>query len=245
MKSLKRWAIWTLVILFIIGIVCMVSLNILAGVILIWLAILAFVILELLVGTMFVEKDTWIVIEDHIAPGRDAYRWLQTQDPTFDNASEWGSRQLIPQWDPPHPRGPSPPGNLPHPYAATLIDLRTGVLTRAAVTSRPNDMVLLAVHGGGVTCMLLDRDEKAVKATVAVKVGMANLPPFVLAQAEDSGTVYVGGGPFREQPGSPGTFSTLQTSYTNSGASATDSYDAEKFGGGFGSPTAPSLRRNA
>jgi hypothetical protein len=41
--------------------------------------------------------------------------------------------------------------------------------------------------------MLLDRNDKFEgKATTSVKVGMANLPPFVLAQAEKSGTVYIG-----------------------------------------------------
>ncbi|KXN80749.1 hypothetical protein AN958_08053 [Leucoagaricus sp. SymC.cos] len=156
MKSLKRWMIWGYFIFFITGLVCMVG-SILGGFIVIWVATLAYVILELLVGTMFVEKDTWFVLEDHTVSGHEPYRWLQSQDPAFDNASEWGARQLIPQWDSPEPKG-----------SAT-------------------------VHGSGITCMLLDRDEKKVKLTIAAKVGMANLPPFVLAQAEDSGTVYVGG----------------------------------------------------
>ncbi|EKM78451.1 hypothetical protein AGABI1DRAFT_114728, partial [Agaricus bisporus var. burnettii JB137-S8] len=118
---------------------------------------------------MFVTKDVWVVIEDHTTLGRDAHRWLQSQDPTFDKAVEWGARQLIPEWDTPH-ASPSPPGTPPRPYAITLIDLRTGVLTKAAVTKRPNSLVALAVHGSGITCMLLDRDENEVKVTTAVKV---------------------------------------------------------------------------
>lgn len=237
MKSLKRWALWSYFFSVIIGFLCMWG-SILAGIALIWLASEAYVILELLVGTMFVEKDTWVVMEDHITGGYDPYRWLQSQDPTFDDASEWGPRQLIPQWD----RAqlcPSPPGSLPHPYAATLIDLQTGVLTRVAVTSRPNNMVILAVHGSGITCMLLDRDDKKVASTVAVKVGMANLPPFILAQAEESGTIYVGGGIFREPSPPRGVLHKPPTSntYTHTHTPAsTGSHDIEKHGGSSSSP---------
>lgn len=138
------------------------------------------------------KQDLWFVAEDHKIPGGNAHRWLRSQDPTFDRPdAEWGPRQLIPQWEPwslKHNNAPM------QPYAATLIDLRTGVWTKAAVTSRPNDMVVLAVHGSGITCMLLDREEREIRSTIAIKVGMVNLPPFVLAQSEDSGTVYVGGG---------------------------------------------------
>ncbi|EKM76704.1 hypothetical protein AGABI1DRAFT_130998 [Agaricus bisporus var. burnettii JB137-S8] len=163
-----------------------------SGLFLLYLATIAYSILVLLVGTMFVKKDVWFVIEDHTTVGGDARCWLQSQDATFRKAVEWGARQLVPQWDTPH-ASPSPPGTPPHPYAVTLVDLRTGVLVKAAVTKRPNGMVALAIHGSGITWMLLDRDDKKVKVTPAVKVGMVNLPPFVLAQAEESGTVYVSG----------------------------------------------------
>ncbi|KXN84021.1 hypothetical protein AN958_00580 [Leucoagaricus sp. SymC.cos] len=225
MKSLKRWMIWGYFIFFIIGVACMGG-SILGGFIVIWVATLAYVILELLVGTMFVEKDTWFVLEDHTVSGHEPYRWLQSQDPTFDNASEWGARQLIPQWDSPEPKGSAISPVSRRPYAVTLIDLRTGVFTKAAVTTRPNDMVVLAVHGSGITCMLLDRDEKKVKLTIAAKVGMANLPPFVLAQAEDSGTVYVGGNATYT---SPPPFSIPSYSYPPP-LSSMESGDPEKSG---------------
>lgn len=48
--------------------------------------------------------------------------------------------------------------------------------------------------------MLLQREEKALEATVSVEVGMVNVPPFVLSQADYSSTVYVGGGAFCEKP---------------------------------------------
>ncbi|KAF7762512.1 hypothetical protein Agabi119p4_9105 [Agaricus bisporus var. burnettii] len=197
MRSLKRCAIGMCIVLIISFLIVAIKANVVAGLILLYLTTIAYSILVLLVGTIFVKKDDWIAIEDHTTIGRDAYRWLQSQDPTFDKEVEWGARQLIPQWDVPH-AGPSPPGVPPRPYTVTLIDLRTGVLTKAAVTKRPNSMIALAIHGSGITCMLLDRNEKEVKVATAAKVGMANLPPFVLAQAEASATVYVGS--HRERP---------------------------------------------
>jgi len=51
-------------------------------------------------------------------------------------------------------------------------------------------MVVLAVHGTGVTCMLLNRPDGAEK--VAEKVGMVNLPPYILAQTEKCGSLRIG-----------------------------------------------------
>ncbi|XP_006455277.1 hypothetical protein AGABI2DRAFT_138510 [Agaricus bisporus var. bisporus H97] len=209
MRSLKRWSLGIYFVLLIIFIAVTAGGYPMVGGPLLYVVTLTFTVFELLVGTVFVEKDLWVVIEDHTTAGRDVYRWLRSQDPTYDEAVEWGARQLIPEWDVPH-ASPSPPGVPPRPYAATLIDLRTGVLTKAAVTKRPNGMVALAVHGSGITCMLLDRNENEVKSTTAVKVGMANLPPFVLAQAEEAGTVYVSSR--AEAPGrEDGLFSELVT----------------------------------
>jgi hypothetical protein len=192
LRNLKRWAIGIYTLLLGIFIAVAVASSVPAGLVLLYFTTMAFTIFQLLAGTIFVEKDVWVVIEDQTTMGWDAQRWLQSQDPTFDKAVEWGNRQLIPRWDNPH-TGPSPSGTSLRPYAVTLIDLRTGVFTKAVVTKRPNSMVALAVHGSGITCILLDRDEKIkAKVTTAVKVGMANLPPFVLAQAQKSGTVYIG-----------------------------------------------------
>ncbi|KAF9444537.1 hypothetical protein P691DRAFT_796425 [Macrolepiota fuliginosa MF-IS2] len=172
------------------------------GLLIFWVASILYVILQLLVGTIYVRKDTWVVIEDYRAPGHDAYRLLQSRDPSFTRAVEWGERQVAPKWDVPYsmePRTSVPQARGgAHPYPVTLIDLSTGVAVRALVTARPNDIVTFAVHGNGVTCMLLDRDQDAQMATISVKVGMANLPPYVMAQSTHAGSVYIGGHAFRE-----------------------------------------------
>ncbi|KAF8175682.1 hypothetical protein K438DRAFT_1847521 [Mycena galopus ATCC 62051] len=56
-------------------------------------------------------------------------------------------------------------------------------------------MVPLAIHGSGVTCMLLERSEDVAKDPTfsARKVGMANLPSYILSQTIKTGTIYVAG----------------------------------------------------
>ncbi|KAF5348889.1 hypothetical protein D9756_009820 [Leucocoprinus leucothites] len=152
---------------------------------------------ELLVGTIYVKKDGWVVYEDHLS---DPIPLLATKDFSYRNMTEWGNRQLIPRWDAPTKHLENPGEDVPRPYRITLVDLQTGVYTKAMVTGRPNNMVILAVHGGGITCMLLQREEKALEARVSVKVGMVNVPPFVLSQSDYSGTVYVGGGALCKKP---------------------------------------------
>ncbi|KAF5348829.1 hypothetical protein D9756_009828 [Leucocoprinus leucothites] len=163
----------------------------------IYVACVSFTTLELLVGTIYVKKDGWIVYEDRLG---DPISFLAARDFNYRNTTEWGDRQLIPKWDVPTKQLESAGEHIPRPYGVTLINLQTGVYTKAMVTGRPNNMVVLAVHGGGITCMLLQREEKALEANVSVKVGMVNVPPFVLSQADYSGTVYVGGGALCEKP---------------------------------------------
>lgn len=160
-------------------------------------------IIELLVGTIYVKKDGWIAFEDHSFPGGNPFPFLQSSDPDYTKSAEWGNRQLSPTWDQPDPQGKSKPGESPRLYPITLVDLKTGVYARASVIGRPNNMVALAVHGSGITCMLLQRNKKAREATVSAKVGMVNVPPFVLAQAQNSSTVYVGGGALCAEPTNP------------------------------------------
>ncbi|KAJ7213373.1 hypothetical protein GGX14DRAFT_563697 [Mycena pura] len=61
-----------------------------------------------------------------------------------------GDRQMVPRWE--------APGRRPW-FTGKLVDLRSSVCVEATVVSRPNAVVPLAVHGSGVTCMLLERPE--------------------------------------------------------------------------------------
>jgi hypothetical protein len=86
-----------------------------------------------------------------------------------------------------------------NPYSATLIDLSTGVFVKTLISTVPNTMVVLAVHGSGVTCMLLDRETHINMDAISVKAGMANVPPRALSQTERVGNIYVGGSPFKRE----------------------------------------------
>lgn len=199
MDSLSKVVLRTLTVIFVLSVI-LLPVNFVAALLLLYASCIVTSIIELLVGTIYVEKQEWLALEDDSVPWGDPIRFLQNCDPDYAKLKKWGPRQLVPEWDLPQSRAKH--GEQQRPYTVTLVDLKTGVYTRVGVTSRPNDMVVLAVHGSGITCMLLDRDEKALQATVSSKVGMAHVPPFVLAQAKHSGTVYIGGGALSEGPAS-------------------------------------------
>ncbi|KAJ7126258.1 hypothetical protein C8R44DRAFT_566033, partial [Mycena epipterygia] len=92
--------------------------------------------------------------------------------------------QLVPRWE--------APGRRPW-FTGKLVDLRSKVYAEMIVVGRPNAMVPLAIHGSGVTCMLLERPEDSEKdpTSSANKVGMCNVPPYMLAQTIKAGTVCV------------------------------------------------------
>ena len=97
---------------------------------------------------------------------------------------------MIPEWSAPAGRAS---------FKGKLLDLKTCVYTDATVVAVPNAIVPLAIHGSGVTCMLLERaedrdigDKDAPANLIARKVGMCNLPPYIFAQTVKCGTVYVG-----------------------------------------------------
>ncbi|KAF5345098.1 hypothetical protein D9756_011170 [Leucocoprinus leucothites] len=202
LKCLKFWARFAWITLVFLGFILGAAIGGIGG-ILYYVASILYVILQLFIGTIYVTKDRWVVIEDFKAPGASAFRFLQAQDPSFRGGIEWGSgsaKQITPRWEDGirHLMEPRTSRDAAYPYPVTLIDLRTGILVKSLVTSRPNDMAVLAIHGMGVTCMLLDRDTKTRKGpTIGVKVGMTNLPSYVLAQASPVGSLYVGGHAFR------------------------------------------------
>ncbi|KAF8193862.1 hypothetical protein K438DRAFT_1516462, partial [Mycena galopus ATCC 62051] len=125
---------------------------------------------ELLVSTMYLEREGWVFLEDSMW-GDNLEAKLGEQDNNLRTLTHWGDRQLVPQWE--------FPGRRPC-FTAKLVDLCSRVYVEAVVVSRPNAMVPLAIHGSGVTCMLLERPEDSEKEPniVAKKVGMVNLPTY-------------------------------------------------------------------
>ncbi|KAK0437771.1 uncharacterized protein EV420DRAFT_1278061 [Desarmillaria tabescens] len=149
------------------------------GIEIIWLGSISFAILEMLVGTIYLQRDGWIFLSDKVW-GRAPQQRLGEQDPKLAKLITWGKRQLIPSWS----FSDEKPSN------GTLVDLNSRVMVKVLVTDIPNAMIILAIHGSGVTSMLVDRKEELHE--FVRKVGMCNVPPYVLAQTVRSGTICVG-----------------------------------------------------
>lgn len=99
---------------------------------------------------------------------------------------EWGDPdQPLPKWHVPSDS-----------HAANMVDLANGIFTRCQALRKPNAILPLAVHGSGITSMLLDRPEEF--NLDSERVGMVNLPPYILSQAKRAASVVIGGKVKRE-----------------------------------------------
>ncbi|KAJ6500925.1 hypothetical protein C8R45DRAFT_820772 [Mycena sanguinolenta] len=185
MKAAKILAICTAVVLALIGTFVLArNPNPESGLMMYYVTAILYCIFELLVGTMYLQKDGWVFLEDAMW-GDNIEAKLGEQDNYLRQLTHWGDRQLVPRWE--------FPGHRPS-YTAKLVDLGNRVYVDTIVVARPNCLVPLAIHGSGVTCMLLERAEDSKKKTtiVAQKVGMCNLPPYIFAQTKKCGTTFVG-----------------------------------------------------
>ncbi|ESK93887.1 hypothetical protein Moror_12994 [Moniliophthora roreri MCA 2997] len=161
------------------------------GFIVLWITSIAFNFFRLLIGAIYLEHSGWVFLSESklddgskgdIAWGSNPVKVLQQLDPSVTRLSEWGDEQMVPTWDVPgsgYKQG-------------HLVDLCTKIKVRVVVSKKPNAMVVLGVHGSGITYMLLDRPNMV--NTIATKVGMASLPPFTLAATVKTGSVRVGSG---------------------------------------------------
>ncbi|KAF7342913.1 HET domain-containing protein [Mycena sanguinolenta] len=108
----------------------------------------------------------------------EAQTMLGQQDKNFKELKDWGTRQLAPTWE-------TPPPHTVKTKNGKLVDLSTGVSVDAIVTETPDLVVPLAIHGNGVTCMLLKRRKTKRPTFRAKKVGMANFPTYILSQTDE------------------------------------------------------------
>ncbi|KAK7455870.1 hypothetical protein VKT23_010907 [Stygiomarasmius scandens] len=185
-----------LIVFWIVGFVINVSARLerkTAGVwgaiVLIYFSSIAYNLYHLSVGLRFIERKGWVFLgNDKMNDGSkgDAAWGAQPEtalgriDSRLGELIGWDNYQLAPKWNDFNPRF----------KVGHLVDLQSGMKAQVFVTKRPNAMAVLAVHGTGVTCMLLNRPEGASK--VAEKVGMVNLPSYILAKAIKSGSIRVG-----------------------------------------------------
>ncbi|KAK7455869.1 hypothetical protein VKT23_010906 [Stygiomarasmius scandens] len=163
--------------------------RLLACIFLIYFSSIAYNLYYLFVSMWYIERNGWVFLgidrmndggQGDIAWGTQPETALGRLDSRLKELVGWGSYQLAPKWNDFDPRF----------KVGHLVDLQSGTKVQVVVTKRPNAMVVLAIHGTGVTCMLLNRPEDADKA--AEKVGMVNLPSYILAKAIKSGSIRVG-----------------------------------------------------
>ncbi|KAK0222257.1 hypothetical protein IW262DRAFT_1482368 [Armillaria fumosa] len=186
---LLRWASWWLLILsWVLGFKA-ISTSLTPFLAVVYISSCVFTILEMVVGTIYLQRDGWIFLYDSIW-GSDPQHRLGMQDPKLAELIEWGDRQLIPNW--------SQPDDAEKKRATgTLLDLKNRVMIKVVVSdepdiasNKPNALIALAIHGSGVTFMLANRTDNP--NDIVRKVGMCNVPPYILAQTVRSGTVCIG-----------------------------------------------------
>ncbi|KAJ7214231.1 hypothetical protein C8J57DRAFT_1096626 [Mycena rebaudengoi] len=187
MKGLKILSMCVAFVLVVIGTLLLSQGQVFSGLAVYYVTGFAFVIVELLIGTMYLEREGWIFLPEAQWPG-DPQECLGEQDSNLRTLVNWGQRQLVPEWEAPRRR---------RWFKGKLVDLRNRVWVDTIAVGHPNAMMPLAIHGGGVTCMLLDR-AKDLEMDVTLgsqKVGMTNLPPYALSQTVKIGSMSVGSHP--------------------------------------------------
>ncbi|KAJ7212537.1 hypothetical protein GGX14DRAFT_564292 [Mycena pura] len=163
MRPLKILCICLALFLIFMGIILLGSFDIVGGLLLWYFTAVSYRMVELLWGEKLELK-------------------LGEQDSHFRTLKPWGSKQMIPKWS-------APKGS----FKGKLPDLKTCVYTEVIVVAVSNAIVPLAIQGSGVACMLLERaedqDKELESNLIARKVGMCNLPPYIILKC---GTVHVG-----------------------------------------------------
>ncbi|KAJ7030771.1 hypothetical protein C8F04DRAFT_1365292 [Mycena alexandri] len=160
------------------------------GIGLYWLTSVLYCILELLVGTMYLERDGWAWLED-ADWSANLERSLGKQDSHLRSLVHWGYYILQVESG---INNLFPNGSRPQDENRSQQNLWIfGTKSEVIAVARPNAMIPLAVHGSGVTCMLLYRpwDHEDAPSFTGTKVGMCNIPPYALEQTIKTGTVCV------------------------------------------------------
>ncbi|KAJ7247369.1 hypothetical protein C8J57DRAFT_1003547, partial [Mycena rebaudengoi] len=144
-------------------------------------------VIELLVSTMFLERNGWIFLRDSTWGGEieETQKKLGYLDSNLRTLKPWGESQLVPKWRSPTKRlGECIPGKF--------VDLKSEIYLETIVVELPDIIVPLAIHGNGVTCVSLCRGSRSHEMMYgAQKVGIANFPPYILAQTTKMGTVSI------------------------------------------------------
>ncbi|KAJ7736683.1 hypothetical protein B0H16DRAFT_1695322 [Mycena metata] len=113
-------------------------------------------------GTMYLEREGWVFLED--SKWGDKLAQLGEQDHYLRTLTHWGDQQLVPKWEKPMKRTC---------FSGKLVDSRNRVGVTCMLLDRAGD------------------SEEAPTAT-AHRISMCNVPPYIFAQTVKSATIYVG-----------------------------------------------------
>ncbi|KAK0213953.1 hypothetical protein IW262DRAFT_1407651 [Armillaria fumosa] len=183
LRALKQLSGIFLAVIKIATLVTTVAMNYSAWIMgMIWAGSSLFVIFEMVVGTIYLRRDGWIFLDKNDW-GIEPQVNLGAQDPDFAKLFEWGHNQLIPIW--------SPPKKQDERWNGSLLDLKNRVFVKVFVTNKPDASISLAIHGSGVTSILVGQKVDP-DSVILEKVGMCNLPAYALAEMIHSGTLCVG-----------------------------------------------------
>ncbi|KAH8817904.1 hypothetical protein DL96DRAFT_1623698 [Flagelloscypha sp. PMI_526] len=193
MNPLRICVLATLGLVFILGIV-VIPTNRNAGVAVCWLTTCIYAFIRLALGTMCVKMDGWVCWEEQDGEMEHLDRVH------FDsNLSQFRT------WDTLHHLAPEFPLPETTPTrTVTIMDLKNMIQIPVKIPAnakKPSYIVPIALHGSGITCILVVdqegnvRDSENPKEYVWTKVGMVHLPTFILEDARVVGTFYVGGRP--------------------------------------------------
>jgi len=167
-----------------------------------WLGFLIPALLQLCGSSLYIVRSGVFLFPSDKLKNGTVETYLEKRDRQLTQFESWGDEQLAPRWE-------------EAPVAAqkaTLVDLMTRVKTTFLLwkwEGKPaNALLPLAVHGCGVTCLVLHHHADHSKP--AIKLGIVNMPPYILALAKPIGSLVVGTVPEEEVP--PPTYETQHES---------------------------------
>lgn len=144
--------------------------------------------LKLIGGTLYVQKGGIILLREKKLQGKSPEEYLGSRDNELAILEQWGDEQLAPRWT---------TGIQSESEEVTLVDLMSRVQSKFMVRNwegkEPNALVPVAVHGCGVTCLVLHHHKDPSQP--AIKLGIVSMPPYILVLGEKAGSIVVGAVP--------------------------------------------------
>jgi hypothetical protein len=150
-----------------------------------WVTFALSAFINLVGGTIYLEKGGFAILNNERWEGQDDYtvnQYLGERDSRLEELGNWGRNQLAPEWT--YDLSTWAEEERDDIRKATLVDLNLGIKAECYIREweekPPNALIPLAVHGCGVTCLILHHHDDRLKA--AVKLGIINLPPYILKE---------------------------------------------------------------